>query len=302
MSDGIKLARVICALIDEPWLLTPAKHRKLTEIAVAHMNGSHEAADAFRLENERIWQPEMRATKGSSGSRIADNGGIVTDKGVAVLPIEGVIGRKFSMFLNSSGVVSIDVLDEMLRECAARSDVRAVVLQFDSPGGSAAGVEDTAAEIAALNAKKPCIAFADGQCCSAAYWMASQCCAIYGIRSADVGSVGVYMALLDESRAYEMDGYKTELFKAGKLKAMGVPGTSLNDEQRAFLQARVDGLYAKFVANVRGGRAGRTIPDEALQGQSHDAEAAVRNGLMDSVTTRQQAIDDADYLAKMRGL
>jgi len=134
---------------------------------------------------------------------------------------------------------------------------------------------------------------------SAEYWIASQANAVYATPSAQVGSIGVYLALLDYSRAAEVQGIKVELFKSGKHKGMGMPGTSLSDEQRDMLQSRVEALGVKFRAAVRTGRA-RDIADDAMQGQSFAVEAAVENGLIDQVTDFDRALRDAGRLGKMR--
>jgi protease-4 len=297
--------RVMTALIEEPWLLSPTMHRHLTAIAMAHASGgSIESAQHQIALRYSTPAGESQAAAGNA-LKTAPIGqktfAPVTPSGVAVIPVEGVIGRKFSGMLQDCGVCSIDVLDRLLEECASRPDVRGVVLDFDSPGGSSSGVEDTAAAVARLESQKPVIAFANTQMCSAAYWIGAHASAVYGLRSASVGSIGVYLALLDSSRAHEMAGYKVEAFASGPLKGIGIPGTAITDQQRAFLQARVDSLAANFKGSVCEGR-GRKIADEHMQGQSIDGQAAIAAGLIDSFSTIERCIADVDALAKMRGL
>jgi signal peptide peptidase SppA len=155
-----------------------------------------------------------------------------------------------------------------------------VLLDIDSPGGSVTGVPELAARIKAVADERPVFAFTDGMMCSAAYWLASQTDAIYATKTADVGSIGVYMAILDEARAYEMAGVKVELFKAGRLKGMGMPGTSLTEEAREHLQSEVDDIYQWFTSDVR---SKRDVSAEVMQGQSFMAEAAARHELIDMV-------------------
>jgi ClpP class serine protease len=109
------------------------------------------------------------------------------------------------------------------------------------------------------------------------------------------------MALLDSTRANEMQGYKVEAFTSGALKGIGIPGTAITDQQREFLQTRVNSLADSFKASVQAGR-GRVIDAEYMQGQSVDGAAAIASGLMDSFATLAQCVADVDTLAKMRGL
>jgi ClpP class serine protease len=81
---------------------------------------------------------------------------------------------------------------------------------------------------------------------SAAYWIGVTADAIFAEPSAEIGSIGVYSAFLDESRAFEMEGLKTELFKTGKYKGMGMPGLPLTEDQRALIQAEVDRVNKQF--------------------------------------------------------
>ncbi len=84
-----------------------------------------------------------------------------------------------------------------------RDDIKAVFLDIDSPGGTVAGTPELAAAVASLNERKPVYAFSSGLMCSAAYWIASQARAIYATPSAQVGSIGVVQAVIDNSAALD---------------------------------------------------------------------------------------------------
>ena len=279
-----RLVRVMTALATEPWLLPPSVHAKLCEIAAAHAAGGAVTAAQHALAGDMESKP---------GPDIAMHGD------VAVIAVEGVIGRKFSNTLHSSGVVSVDVLQRLVEAAAADPRVSALVLSIDSPGGLARGVPEAARAVASAAMVKPVIAYIDGTAASAAYWIASQASAIYATESASAGSIGVYCAILDRSAAYAAAGVKVDLFKSGAYKGMGMDGTSLSDEQRAILQASVDSTAANFRATVRAGR-GREIADDVMQGQSFDVPDAIAAGLVDSVSTLAVAVADASRLAMKR--
>lgn len=288
MTDN-RLVRVLTALCCDVWLLPPAVHATLTDIARRHAEGG----EAERAQHEIA--AAMKANPGKRQFDVADT----PDGAVAVIPVEGIIGRKFSSMLYDSGVTSVDVLQRMIGVAADDEQVAGIVLSTDSPGGYTAGVPEAAEAIRAAAQRKPVIAYADGLMGSAAYWLGSQASAIYATPSAEVGSVGAYIALLDRTREMEMSGLRVDLFRSGKHKGMGYPGTILSDEQRAMLQARVDATGAQFRAAVRDGRS-RPISDDVMQGQSFGAAAALANGLVDSVGTLDAAIRDAAKLARMR--
>lgn len=276
-----KLVRVLSALVTEPWMITPIMHKTLTDIVCAHAFGGSREQDQHKMATG------YPANKAKRDFALVNN--------VAVIPCEGVIGRKFDNVLYSSGVTSIDIWQRMLNSAMDDDEVDCALLVFDSPGGAVTGVPEAAAAVAA--ASKPVIAYADGQMNSAAYYIASQAAQIYAMPSASVGSIGVYLQLLDVSRAAEMEGIKVEMFKSGKHKGMGVAGTSLTDEQRTMLQTRVDQLGAQFRQAVISGRQ-REIASDVMQGQTFAADDAVKNGLIDAVADFERALADASFIGK----
>lgn len=282
MND--RLIHCMTALTCEVWLIDPQVHKMLTDICTAHAGGGNEEAAQHALAESMPNNPANRKYQVMGQT--------------AVIPVEGVIGRKFSSSLKSSGVTSVDVLERMIKAAGNDDQINSLLLTFDSPGGIALGVPEAASAINQAKANgKTVVAYIDGLAASAAYWMAAQADVIVSMPSSQVGSVGAYMAVLDSSRAAEMAGYKVELFRSGPNKGMGMPGTSLTDAQRAMLQERVTKLGNDFKAAVRMGR-GREIKDEVMQGQTFDAATALAHGLIDSVGDFDAALSGAQYLGK----
>lgn len=285
MKDMI---HILTALTCDPWLITPQMHKILTDIAVAHAHGG----SAEEMQHQLAASMPANAAKQS----------FAVDGQTAIIRIEGVIGRKFSNMLQSSGVVSVDVADRMLHAAIADENIDSILMVFDSPGGVGMGVPECANTIRqAKAAGKGVVAYIDGLCCSAAYWMASQCNIILGTPSGTTASIGAYTAILDQSRAAEMAGIKVEVFKSGPHKGMGMAGTSLTDAQRAMLQANVDRLGADFKAAVRSGRE-RAIPEDVMQGQSIGVKEAIAVGLVDAESSLEAALSDAKLLGKIRSI
>jgi ClpP class serine protease len=71
-----------------------------------------------------------------------------------------------------------------------------------------------------------------------------------------------------------------DVIKSGKLKGMGVPGTSLTEDQRAFLQSQTDRIHAQFRDAVRARRG--NVADETMEGQDYYGAQAVALGLIDT--------------------
>jgi ClpP class serine protease len=140
------------------------------------------------------------------------------------------------------------------------------------------------------------LAYTDELMASAAMWLSAGCGAIYASQTAKVGSIGVYMAFLDQSRAMEMQGLKVELIKAGRLKGMGMPGTELTDEMRDMLQEEVDKVYGWFTSHVQ---AHRYVGFDSMQGQAFFGEDAVGRGLVDRIGSRADAVRELKDMIRL---
>jgi ClpP class serine protease len=140
-----------------------------------------------------------------------------------------------------------------IRAAAADPNVSAILLAIDSPGGTAAGTADLAADVRAAARQKPVWAQIEDLGASAAYWLASQADQVFAntARRPMVGSIGTYQTVYDLSAAAEQEGVKVFHFATGPLKGAGMPGTPVTEEQQADFQGRVDAVQDSFDAAVR---------------------------------------------------
>jgi signal peptide peptidase SppA len=179
-----------------------------------------------------------------------------------------------------------------LRQAAADPDVSAILLMVDSPGGTVAGTQDLAADVAAAAAKKPVWAFIDDLGASAAYWVASQATKVFAnAGTAWVGSIGTLLVVYDVSGAAEEAGVKALVFGTGPLKGVATPGTVVTDDQQAYFKALVEDTQRSFDAAVAGGR-GMT-PDQLAAvktGGAFLASDALRLNLIDGIQSIDQTL------------
>jgi len=257
--------------------------------------------DPVLLQNrEWLIQPEalhsmaasVRAAGGRDGSYQnppPSSSLLSVDDGIGVVAIEGPILRKPGLFARMFlGATSSEDIGAALREAGERPDIKAVFLDIDSPGGTVAGTPELANAVADLNARKPVYAFSSGLMASAAYWIASQARAIYSTPSAQVGSIDVVQAVVDNSAALDKAGIKVEVFSVGKYKAMGAPGTPLTEDQRELISSNLAEIAGEFHAAVL--TRGRAIPPEAMEGQIFSGKQAQRFNLAGVVPDRAEAM------------
>jgi signal peptide peptidase SppA len=220
---------------------------------------------------------------------------------VAVVPIVGALARRPDPFEMAWGdVEDTDAIRGLVERVGSDPDVSGILLDIDSPGGFYGGGPEMADAVKNAARRKPVVAYTGGMMASLAYLVGSQANQVVASRSATVGSIGVWTAIIDVSKLYESMGVKVELFrnKEGTFKAAGMPGTSLTDEQRAHIQGRTDALFGEFRRAVRGARV--DVPDEAMRGQTFYGAEAKAQGLIDRVGDRSFALSALRSLIRER--
>ncbi|HRQ87671.1 MAG TPA: S49 family peptidase [Bacteroidia bacterium] len=203
---------------------------------------------------------------------------------IGVVPVYGILAKNASWMEEACyGITDINGISHALGQVAAAKDVKTLILDLASPGGQVTGIRELGNMVSAITAMrgKTVYAFTDDRCCSAAYWIASQADEIYGTPSATVGSIGTYLAWLDESVRMQIEGVRLEFFGAGKYKGMGLPGKQLTQEDRALLQARVDEINGWFTSAVTSKRP--KISGDTMQGQTFTGEQSVGVHLLDGL-------------------
>lgn len=205
--------------------------------------------------------------------------------GVAVIGVEGVIDRtaRISFFTGLPYTAGQDRIRASLEAALAAPEVKGILLSLNSPGGTAAGTKELADAIAAAAQRKPCAAYADGLCASAAYWLASATGTVYAPLTAQVGSIGVIAVLTDWSQAAAKAGVVRTVISSGQWKAAGSPDKPLTDEERALFQGQLSRLHEIFKQDVAA-RMGVTAPtDQWAEGQCLLAADAQSVGLVTAI-------------------
>jgi signal peptide peptidase SppA len=210
-----------------------------------------------------------------------DDYAMAEENGVAIIPVAGVIGHKVSAVSKLLGAVdTVDVI-AAIELAAEDDDIDTIILDIDSPGGTVGGVPELAETVEDVQRAgvKKIYAYTDSMMASAAYWMAAGANGIFAAPSAEVGSIGVYLPVMDTSKALAEKGVTVEIFKSGKYKAAGFPGVALDEEVRKHLQLEVMETYNEFAGFVKKYRA--ELNYEYMQGQTLTGRKAAEVGMVD---------------------
>ncbi|MDI6808251.1 MAG: S49 family peptidase [Candidatus Eisenbacteria bacterium] len=224
-------------VITSPWLILPEKHQEIIEIYCRHLRG------------EKIDMREIRSLIGGPAKDGPESYEVLN--GTAIIPVEGVIAKKMNMLTEISDGTSTELVARDLKEAAKRKDIKSIVLRVDSPGGTVDGTQELAKLVFSLRAVKPIIAYADGTCCSAAYWIAAAADKVFiSSNTTMVGSIGVVATHLDVSKAQEMRGLKTTEIAEGKYKGAASSYRPLSEEGEAAIRQVTRPTYLAFVEDI----------------------------------------------------
>lgn len=288
--DAMELhyAHIVRAVADTPWAITPRMLALITDLV------------AFRAAGNRLTKAEIRdriaaEVEGKINAEAA-RVGAARSGDVAVIPLQGVITPRAGMFADVSGMAALDRFRSRVREALSNEQVGSILVHIDSPGGSVDLVEEAARELFDARGQKRLVGISSTLCASAAYWIGVQLDELVVTPSGEVGSIGVYAAHVEYSKAMEAAGVKATLVKAGKFKAEGNPYEPLTEEAQAAMQARVNDYYDMFVKAVARGRGVKPadVRNGFGEGRVVGAAEAVRLGMADRVATFE------DTLARMR--
>ena len=209
--------------------------------------------------------------------------------GVGIITLDGVIGKGLSPLEVMLGAVDIDRISALLDAWAERPDVQEVIFKFDSGGGTTTGLEELAKKIRTFS--KPTIAYCESNCGSAAFWLASQCNRFAVTPSAEIGAVGIYLNITDETEKYAKEGKKVIQIKSGRFKGVGVAGVALSKEQEENLQEECVEQHRRFIRDVKSVR--MFVNEDDLQGQTFYGDIAVQRGLATTVVDSfKQLLED----------
>jgi signal peptide peptidase SppA len=161
-----------------------------------------------------------------------------------------------------------------------------------SPGGSAQGVEDTAALIRQIATDVCPVSTYAQEACSAAYWIAAAGSKIYAASSSNLGSIGTRMSIPNVFKALQDEGVTVHTLSAGKYKSMGDPTQPWTKDAEEYLQSRVESINAVFLRTVSEYRNQPLayVEEKMAQGREFTGEQAYDVHLIDRVVTLDKLV------------
>jgi len=205
-------------------------------------------------------------------------------------------GQSSIAVIDISGIIlDADKIDKQLDKFGDDSNVKAIILHINSPGGGAAASQEIYHEVIRIRQEKHkrIVASVESMGASGAYYIASACDRIYANQASVVGSIGVIMEWTNVGDLMKWAKIKPVVISKGDLKDAGDPTRDMTPEERSYFQSLVDNMYTQFVHDVA---IGRGTTDDAIRplatGQVWTGEQALGLKLIDQQGGFQVALTD----------
>ena len=182
----------------------------------------------------------------------------------------------------------------------ANDNISGHFLHITSGGGEAYYLEQVAQTMQSL--KKPTYALIEKVCGSAGYYIASQCNHVASLTQYDnVGCIGTMVGFMDLEPMFKKWGINVikEFAEGSDLKNKKYYNL-IDGKPKQFIAEELNPLREQFVADVKKMRpkiAALSDDHPVLRGETFYSGKAIKNGLVDEITTFDNALADAYALA-----
>lgn len=245
---------------------------------------SGEVSELDKLLTEFDYSESMESYEEAQLIRLKERAGIDPETNVGTIEIIGTLVPKAGTVEGCVELVSYEKLKSTTKLQIALG-AQSIVYIIESGGGSAYSAFTTARDLRKMadDAGVKTYSYVDGAACSAAYMMAAATHEIVSNEESDVGSIGVLIQLINNSKQLEKEGVERTFITAGDYKVPFNEDGSFQPEFIERLEKGVSKTYDKFVKTVSDLRG---IPEDkirATQARVYDAEESLALGLIDKI-------------------
>ncbi|MDT0594023.1 signal peptide peptidase SppA [Glaciecola petra] len=198
------------------------------------------------------------------------------------------------------GTIGGDSTAALLRKARLDDNVKAVVLQVDSGGGSAFASEVIRQEVELIKeAGKPVIASMASVAASGGYWISASADKIFAEPSTITGSIGIFGMFMTYENSLAYLGVNTDGISTSELNGID-PMRELSEGYKSLIQMNIERGYKRFITLVADER-GMTLEevDEIAQGRVWVGTQALELGLVDELGGLEEAVAAAADMAEL---
>ncbi len=214
----------------------------------------------------------------------------------------------YAYYLYSNQIMIIPVTGEIvsfqptalqLYQAKLDRNVKAVILDLNTPGGYADSAMEIASYVEDLSRVKPVIAVMEDMCASGGYYIASFADYIFTHSNTVTGSIGVIAMWVDMSKYNEKQGINITVWKTGTEKDLGADYRPPTPKEYNDINATVHSIFKTLLTDIQ---RNRNLSEDALKtvktGAAFSGSYAVQLGLADKIGNIVDAVEEAVQRAK----
>lgn len=188
---------------------------------------------------------------------------------------------------------------DIIREQRLDSNIKAIVLRVNSPGGTAVAADIMWREIELAVKAKPVIISMGNYAASGGYYISAPATKIYADPVTVSGSIGVFGMIPNAGKLFKDKlGISTETVNTNRHADFPSLLRPMDSYEQMVMQKSIENIYSDFVAKVSEGRKMRNSAVDSIgQGRVWSGESAKRIGLVDEIGGLEDAIKGAAKIA-----
>lgn len=269
-------------------LVTDLRTEPQVEERISQLVGADPGGRGFRQVSVEDYLHASRAVQRERGRAAA--------VGVIIASGDILDGRQ------PPGTIGGESTSALLREARLDSQIKAVVLRVDSPGGSVLASDQIYRAVLALEQDgKPVVVSMSDVAASGGYYVAAGANEIVASANTITGSIGVFAAFPTFSRTLAKFGVHVDGVGTTPLAGAARLDRPVSPAVGKLVQSVVDHSYQQFLARVAKGR-GKPVEsiDAIAQGRVWAGSDALRIGLVDRLGDFEDATQDAARRAGLK--
>lgn len=172
------------------------------------------------------------------------------DSCIAVISVKGIISGT-----SMPNGASSEAICKLLRNASEDNNVKAIVLDMDTPGGEVTASDEIHQAVMDCRSMNiPVVTCMRSMGASGGYYIACASDWIISNRMTFTGSIGVIMSSFNMTGLGDKIGVKPQVFKSGSMKDAMSPMREMTEPEKAYVQGIVDNTFTEFAKIVALGR------------------------------------------------
>ncbi|MBN8555809.1 MAG: signal peptide peptidase SppA [Deltaproteobacteria bacterium] len=208
---------------------------------------------------------------------------------IGVIEVKGVITDSFPVL-------------EQIREFKKNSQLKALVVRINSPGGAVGASQEIFMELKKLRPTYPVIVSMGDLAASGGLYVSLGGETVFALPGTLTGSMGVLLELTNFARLLDKIYIDSVTIRTGDLKDAGNPTRPLDPKAKKYFETLIQQTFNSFKESVK---TERKVSAETIQllsdGRVVDGNEALKLGLVDKIGTFQDAVSFAKEKAKISG-